>query len=161
MRIHLAGNHRGYAIARSLEESLAAAHEVVWHGPPAIDQGDDYPPLAIGVAQATVRDEDAGVPTAGIVVGGGGAGETVAANKVNGARAVPALTVEFVAAARVSADVNVLVIAADLVDVTVVSDLVDAFLGTDFSGDLDDARRLVNTAEFETAGTIEGWLVES
>lgn len=162
MRIHLAANHAGYELAGTLREGLApTGHEVIWHGPPAYDEGDDYPPGAIRVAKAVVEDEDAGRPGRGVIVGGDGAGETVAANKVNGARAVPALSVEFVRGARFRADVNVLVLPAALLTADAAAQLLDTFLTAEFSADLDDARRLVNTAEFETAGTIEGWLVDT
>lgn len=160
MRIHLAGNFEGYERARGLQRELADEHEVIWHGPPEYDENDDYPVLAIRVAKAVVDDEDAGRPSRGLVVGGDGAGETVAANKVNGARAVPGLTIEFIRAARIHADANVLIVPADLQSLPDTRSAVTVFLNQSFSCDLDDARRLVNTAEFETGGTIEGWLIE-
>ncbi len=160
MRIHLAGNHAGYRRARDIENDLATGHEVIWHGPPDYDENDDYPVLAIRVAKAVVEDEDAGLATRGVVVGGDGAGETIAANKVNGARAVPGLDAGFVRAARIHADANVLIVPAGLQDPGQTRAVLAVFLDQGFSSDLDDARRLVNTAEFETAGTIEGWLIE-
>lgn len=160
MRMHLAGNHHGYAVARDWQSRLAAeGHEVVWHGPPVLDEGDDYAPPAIAVAQAVVADEDAGVATRGMVFGGDAAGETIAANKVNGARAVPGFGPAAVESARRHADTNVLLVPVDFLAGDQLAATVAAFVATEFSGDLDDARRLVNTAEFETSGTIEGWLV--
>jgi ribose 5-phosphate isomerase B len=161
MRIHIAGNHEGYALARELETALRARdHDVQWHGPQAYDEGDDYPVYAINTARAVVADEDAGVPTAGLLIGRSGAGESIAANKVNGARAIPGTSTDLVAEARRHADANILSLGAAFADSDLAQTLVETFLGTPFGNTLDDARRIVNTAEYETSGTIEGWMLE-
>jgi len=162
VRIHLAANYAGYTLGRSLETQLGSAgHEVVWQGPPDYDKGDDYPVFAVRVGQAVVQDEDAGLDVRGIVVGGDGGGETIAANKVNGARAVPGLNTRFVRAARAHADANVLVLPSDLLLPGEATEVVAAFIEEKFLADLDDARRIVNTAEYEASGTIEGWLINN
>jgi ribose 5-phosphate isomerase B len=161
MRVHLGANSEGYVVAVDLRDALTAAgHEVVWHAAPAFDEGDDYPGIAVRALRAVIDDEDAGRDARAIIVGATGAGEVVAGNKVNGARVVSATDVGFVEAARVHADVNGLVVPVDHVAPELVLRLVCAFLETGFSSDLDDARRLVNVAEFETSGTIEGWTIE-
>lgn len=161
MRIHLGTNYQGYEVARGLEARLTAAgHDVHWMGAPEYDFNDDYPAIAIRVAQAVVADEDTAVYARGIQVGGEGAGEVIAANKVNGARAVAGLSAEYVAAARRHADANVLVLPTDWLNEATIDALLAAFFDTAFGDSIDDARRIINTAEFETSGTIEGWTID-
>jgi ribose 5-phosphate isomerase B len=161
MRIHLAGDSSGYELARYLEQVFVAeGHEVVWHGAPELDEGDDFPFFAVRVGQAVIADEDAGVPVRGILVGVSGAGEVIAANKVAGIRAAAGLSVEFVRSARRHADADVLAIGASFVDAPGAVALVDALLTEPFNDVLDDARRIININEFESSGTIEGWLIE-
>jgi ribose 5-phosphate isomerase B len=161
MRIHIAANSEGYEAARAVQHELTVAgHEVVWHAAPEFDDGDDYPGIAIRAVQAVVHDEDAGRDAYAVILGGAGAGEVIAANKVNGARVVSATDPAYVVDARAQADINGLVIATAHVSPSTVLLLIDALLATPFSNDIDDARRLVNVAEFEAAGTIEGWTIE-
>lgn len=161
MRIHLAADHRGYQLGRQVYETLRAdGHELAWHGADVFDDGDDYPVFAVRVAQAVVADQDAGIDARGIFVVGSAAGPDVAASKVNGARAVPALTAGFVVEARTRADANVLILPADSTSAEDATALIALFLGTEFSSELDDARRLLNISEYENAGTIEGWLID-
>ncbi|AWR20675.1 RpiB/LacA/LacB family sugar-phosphate isomerase [Aurantimicrobium photophilum] len=161
MRIHLGANYLGYELGRALEAWLdSTGFEVVWHGAPEFDNEDDYPLYSIRVGQAVIEDEDAGVPARGIIVGETGAPETIVANKVNGSRAVPGLSKEFVIDARQHADANILILGQKLIQEVDARELVTVFLAEDFLNILDDARRIINTAEFETSGTIEGWMIE-
>ena len=161
MRIHLGANYLGYELGRALEAWLGSTgFEVVWHGAPEFDNEDDYPLYSIRVGQAVVEDEDAGIPARGILVGDTGAAETIATNKVNGSRAVPGLSAEFVTDARHHADANILILGQSLTSLEQAQNLINVFLAEPFQNILDDARRIVNTAEFETSGTIEGWMVE-
>lgn len=160
MRIHLAADSTGYELARSLEASLRAEHEVLWHGAPEFDKDDDYPIYAIRVGQAVIADEDSGVPVRGVLVGLSGAGESIAANKVAGIRAIAGQTADFVRLARQHSDADVLTLGADLMDAAAALSLVQLLIAEPFHDRLDDARRIVNTNEFESAGTIEGWMIE-
>lgn len=161
MRIHLGANFQGYRLARELERALSSAgHEVVWHAAPEFDDNDDYPVYAIRVGQAVVQDEDSGITSRGVMIGGTGAAEAIATNKVNGARAVHTDRLEVVIDARAHADANILVLGADLVALAQAEALTNALINEKFLTLLDDARRVVNTAEFENSGTIEGWMVE-
>jgi ribose 5-phosphate isomerase B len=161
MRIHLGANYLGYERARALEAWLSSTgFDVIWQGAPEFDNEDDYPLYSIRVGQAVVEDEDAGVPVRGIIVGHTGASETIAANKVNGSRAIPALSQEFVRDARQHADSNILILGQSLASLEEAQRLVTLFLEEPFLNILDDARRIVNTAEFETSGTVEGWMID-
>lgn len=161
MRIHVGANYLGYELGRALENWLVTeGHEVVWHGAPEFDNEDDYPLYSIRVGQAVVEDEDAGVLARGIIVGDTGASETIVANKVNGSRAVPALSPEIVVDARHHADANILILGQALTSEEEAKNLVTLFVAEEFQNVLDDARRIINTAEYESSGTIEGWMIE-
>lgn len=123
-----------------------------------LDTGDDYAQPTIAAVTAVVADEDAGRPSKGIVAAGDGAGELVAANNVNGGRATLAVDVDQVGGARARTDVNILVV-PDGLGPDLALRLVKTFLDVPFSCELDDARRLLQIAEYESAGTIEGWQV--
>src|SRR5690606_14007281 len=88
MRIHIATDHAGLDFSTQLQEHLrGAGHEVVDHGPVEYDALDDYPAFCIRAAQAVVVDQRDGVEALGVVFGGSGNGEQIAANKVEGIRA--------------------------------------------------------------------------
>lgn len=158
MRIHLGANYQGWALARELQAWLSSNdHEVLWHAAEEYDFEDDYPHYAVQVAQGVVADEDAGVLSLGISCGASGAAEVIVCNKVNGARAITATENAVVADGRLHADANILTLGAQIIGIEKAKLLVETLLITDFSNLLDDARRIVNTAEFETSSTIEGW----
>ena len=160
MRIHLSADHRGWDLAKELEIWLAAnGHQTIWHGPDFKDEGDDYPLFTIRTAQAQVADEDAGVTARSIVIGGDGSGEVISANKVSGARAAMAMSPKQVELARKHADASLLVIGSYHHSLQQAQQLIEVFLTTNFGDILDDARRIINTTEFENSGTIEGWMI--
>jgi len=160
MRIHLAADYLGYELARQLEAWLKANHEVIWHGAEELDEGDDYPLFAARVGQAVIQDEDQGLDTYGILVGGTGNGEIIAINKVKGVRAALAVNPEQIIAARNDQNANALVIGAGHTSLDSAKNLVTAALENDYIGTVDSARRIINVGEYENRGTIEGWLIE-
>ena len=160
MRIHMSAEHRGWDLAKQLEAWLVTqGHEILWHGAEFKDEGDDYPLFTIRTAQAQLADEDAGVAAKSIVVGGDGSGEVIAANKVNGARATLAMNAKQVEHARKHADASLLVIGSNHHNFEQAKELIEIFLATAFGDLIDDARRIINTTEFENSGTIEGWMI--
>src|SRR5438309_1340277 len=113
MRIHIATDHAGLDFSRHLQEHLSAAgHDVVDHGPTEYDALDDYPAFCINAAQAVVRDQQAGVEALGVVFGGSGNGEQIAANKVTGVRAALVWNESTAQLARQHNDANVISIGA-------------------------------------------------
>jgi ribose 5-phosphate isomerase B len=85
MRIHIGSDHAGLELKAALVEYLQSkGHDVNDHGPHEYDAVDDYPDFCIPAAIATVADP----ASLGIVLGGSGNGEQIAANKVKGVRAV-------------------------------------------------------------------------
>ena len=88
MRVHIATDHAGLELSDHLVKHLTAkGYEMVNHGPKSYDPEDDYPAFCINAAKAVVEAQRAGVDALGIVLGGSGNGEQIAANKVEGIRA--------------------------------------------------------------------------
>src|SRR5699024_11644305 len=80
-------DHAGFEFKEVLRTHLEkAGHEVVDHGALEYDALDDYPAFCIAAAQAVVDDRAAGVEALGVVIGGSGNGEPMAANLGKGAR---------------------------------------------------------------------------
>ena len=160
MRIHLAADYLGYELARELEQWLKSNHEVIWHAGDELDEGDDYPLFAARVGQAVIQDEDKGLDTFGILVGGTGNGEIIAINKVKGIRAALAVTPALVKAAREEQNANALVIGASHTNLDAAKAAISAAFENSYIGAVDSSRRIINVAEYENRGTIEGWLIE-
>ncbi|BDZ63150.1 ribose-5-phosphate isomerase [Agromyces mangrovi Wang et al. 2018] len=157
MRIHIATDHAGLDFSRHLQEHLAAAgHEVVDHGPVEYDALDDYPAFCINAALGVVRDQRAGVEALGVVFGGSGNGEQIAANKVTGIRAALVWSLDTALLARQHNDANVISIGARQHTVEEATALIDAFIAEPFSGEERHARRIAQLAEYEQTGDIAG-----
>lgn len=155
MRIHIATDHAGLGFSTELQRHLLdQGHEVVDHGPVEYDALDDYPAFCIRAAQAVIADQRAGVEALGVVFGGSGNGEQIAANKVEGVRAALVWNRSTAELAREHNDANVISIGARQHAVEEVLDLVDTFVATPFSGEERHARRIAQVAAYETDGTL-------
>ncbi|MBK7273051.1 MAG: ribose-5-phosphate isomerase [Actinomycetales bacterium] len=151
MRVHLGGDHAAYDLQRALVDHLTAAgHEVIDHGPLAYDAMDDYPVFVLRAAQAVAADPG----SAGIVLGGSGNGEVMAANKVPGIRAAYAASIELAELAREHNDAQIIAMGGRFTDIETGCAIADAFLATDFSGDERHARRLAMVSRFEADGSL-------
>jgi ribose 5-phosphate isomerase B len=105
MRIHIGSDHAGLELKAVLVQHLRdSGHEVKDHGPHEYDALDDYPVFCIPAAQATAADPS----SLGIVLGGSGNGEQIAANKVKGIRAALAWSIETAKLAREHNNANVI-----------------------------------------------------
>lgn len=161
MRIHIATDHAGLEFSQTLQQHLAdAGHEVVDHGPVEYDALDDYPSFCIAAARAVVRDQQAGVPALGVVFGGSGNGEQIAANKVAGIRAALVWNLSTAKLAREHNDANVISIGARQHSVEEAISFIDAFIAEPFPGDERHARRIAQLAEYEATGAITGHPVD-
>jgi ribose 5-phosphate isomerase B len=157
MRIHIATDHAGLEFSKTLQQHLReAGHEVVDHGPKTYAPLDDYPSFCINAARAVVRDQAAGVDTLGIVFGGSGNGEQMAANEVRGARAALAWSVPTAELARQHNDANLIAIGARQHTVEEAVLFIDTFIATPFSGEERHVRRIAQLAEYERTGLIAG-----
>ncbi|MGV1035074.1 MAG: ribose-5-phosphate isomerase [Microbacteriaceae bacterium] len=157
MRIHVATDHAGLDFSRTLQDHLlVAGHEVIDHGPQQYDALDDYPAFCINAAQAVADDQAAGVEALGVVFGGSGNGEQMAANKVAGIRAALVWNVSTAQLAREHNNANVISIGARQHSVEEALLFVDTFIAEPFPGDERHVRRIQQLAEYETTGTIAG-----
>jgi ribose 5-phosphate isomerase B len=157
MRIHLGTDHAGLDFSQHLREHLTqAGHEVVDHGPTEYDPQDDYPSYCINAALGVVRDQEAGVEALGVVFGGSGNGEQIAANKVKGIRAALVWNESTALLARQHNDANVVSIGARQHSLEEATHLIDLFLAEPFSDEERHARRIAQLAEFEQTGRIAG-----
>jgi ribose 5-phosphate isomerase B len=155
MRIHIATDHAGLELSHFLISELTAlGHEVFDHGPISYDPLDDYPAFCINAALAVVADEQAQVPALGIVLGGSGNGEQIAANKVRGIRAALAWNLDTARLARQHNNANVIAVGARQHDQAEVLELIVAFVNEPFSHDERHVRRISQIANYEATGEI-------
>lgn len=146
MRLHIAADHAGYELKVHLLEHLrAAGHDVVDHGADSYDPQDDYPPVCIAAAEAVVADPG----SLGIVIGGSGNGEQMAANRVLGVRAALTWSTETATLARAHNDANVMSLGARQLSVDDATAIVEAFLAEPFSGDPRHQRRIDQLTAYE------------
>ncbi|OMH24662.1 ribose-5-phosphate isomerase [Tersicoccus phoenicis] len=157
MRVHIATDHAGMELSAHLVTRLTElGHDVVDHGPRDYDALDDYPGFCIRAAQGVVADQAAGVEALGIVLGGSGNGEQIAANKVLGVRAALVWNEETARLARQHNDANVVAVGGRQHTVDDATRLVEVFLAEPFTGEERHVRRIGQIAEFERTGAVVG-----
>ncbi|MCU1546389.1 MAG: ribose-5-phosphate isomerase [Homoserinimonas sp.] len=157
MRIHIATDHAGLEFSQFLQSHLADnGHEVVDHGPKLYDALDDYPAFCINAARAVVADQANGVEALGVVFGGSGNGEQIAANKVMGARAALVWNVATAQLARDHNNANVISLGARQHTVQEAVLFIDTFIATPFTAEERHVRRIAQLREYETTGAIAG-----
>ncbi len=146
MRVYLGSDHAGFELKAYLLRRLAGAeHEAVDVGPHAYREADDYPPYCVATAVWVAGDEGG----LGIVIGGSGNGEQMAANTVPGIRAALGWSVETARLARAHNDARVLAIGARMHAEEQAAEMVDTFLATEFGGEERHARRIAMLADYE------------
>ncbi len=153
MKVHLGTDHAGFAFKEVLKAHLGeAGHQVVDHGAFEYDALDDYPAFCIEAAQAVVNDQKDGVDALGVVIGGSGNGEQMAANKVRGARTALAWNPEIAKLARQHNNAQIVSVGARQHSEEEAIAIVDAFLAEPFSGDERHERRIKIMADYEDKG---------
>ncbi|NJQ03877.1 ribose-5-phosphate isomerase [Streptomyces zingiberis] len=151
MRVYLGSDHAGYELKNHLVEWLTAqGHDPVDCGPHIYDAQDDYPPFCLRAAERTAADD----ASLGIVIGGSGNGEQMAANKVKGVRAALAWSERTAALAREHNNANVLSIGARMHSEEEAERFVATFLDTPYSGDERHTRRIDMLTVYERTGTL-------
>ena len=162
MRIHVATDHAGLEFSQQLQQHLRdQGHEVIDHGPEEYDALDDYPSFCINAARAVVVDQLAGIEALGVVFGGSGNGEQIAANKVEGIRAALVWNDSTAELAREHNNANVISIGARQHPVEDAIRFIDLFIATPFPGDERHVRRIGQLGEYERTGLIAGKQVDS
>jgi len=155
MRIHIATDHAGLELSHFLIRELTKqGHDVFDHGPTTYDPLDDYPSFCINAALAVVADQQAGVSALGIVLGGSGNGEQIAANKVKGIRAALAWNESTARLAREHNDANVIAVGARQHTQEEVLHLIELFIAEPFSQDERHIRRIGKIGAYEQTGDI-------
>lgn len=151
MRIHIGSDHAGLDFKGVIIKHLEAkGHEVIDHGPHTFDPLDDYPVFCIPAAQGVANDPG----SLGIVLGGSGNGEQIAANKVKGIRAALVWSKETAVLAREHNNANVISIGGRMHSEEFCLELVDTFIATPFPGDERHVRRINLLATYEETGKI-------
>lgn len=151
MRVHLGSDHAAFELKNLLVEHVRAlGHEAVDAGPAAYDALDDYPVYVLRAAEAVVADPS----SMGIVLGGSGNGEAIAANKVTGVRAALVWNESTASLGREHNDANVMSIGARQVSAEDAKRFTEIFLTTSFSGDERHARRIRMMSDYETEGLL-------
>ena len=131
MRIAIGSDHAGFEQKERLRTHLESeGHQVSDLGTTSAEESVDYPDYAIAVA----RQVAAGDVDYGVLVCGTGLGMAIAANKVDGIRAVNVTDPEFAKLAREHNDANVVAVSGRFTPVKVNEQIVDAFVATAFGG---------------------------
>ena len=144
MRIAIGADHAGFPLKQHLVRVLQAlGHDVDDRGTHS-DASVDYPEICAAVGREVV----AGRAEKGIVIGGSGQGEQIAANKVRGIRAALCNDLYTARMARAHNNANVLSIGARIVGVGLADEIVTTFLSTPFEGGR-HARRVAQLAALE------------
>jgi ribose 5-phosphate isomerase B len=151
MHVHIGGDHAAYDLKIHLvEHLLAQGHDVTDHGPDYFDAEDDYPVAVLRCAEA-VSGEPGHL---GIVLGGSGNGEQIAANKVKGIRAALAWSEETAQLARLHNNAQIVSIGARMTEPELATKIVDVFLSTHFSTEPRHERRLDMVTRYEADGEL-------
>jgi ribose 5-phosphate isomerase B len=151
MRVYIASDHAGFELKSALVPHLRdSGHDVVDVGASSFDPEDDYPAYCLDAAARVIADPG----SRGIVIGGSGNGEQIAANKVKGIRAALAYTVETAELSRAHNDAQVVSIGGRMNTVEEAKAIVDTFLTTAFSEGERHARRIAQLADYEATGVL-------
>ena len=153
MRVYLGSDHAGFELKQAIIEHLKqTGHEPIDCGAFTYDAEDDYPAFCIAAATRTVADPE----SLGIVLGGSGNGEQIAANKVRGIRAALVWSDDTATLAREHNDANVISIGARNHAEVDAFRFVEIFLATPFSQGERHRRRIAQLTEYEVTGAIAG-----
>jgi ribose 5-phosphate isomerase B len=151
MRVHLGSDHAGLELKEHLLGWLRDnGHEPIDHGPFVYDAVDDYPVFCLRAAEGVAKDPG----SVGVVIGGSGNGEQIAANKVEGVRAALVWNADIAVLAREHNDANVISVGGRMHSVEEMTHFVDVFIRTPFSGDERHVRRIAMVASYETTGNL-------
>jgi ribose 5-phosphate isomerase B len=146
VRVYLGSDHAGFELKGYLLRRLrGAGHEAVDVGPHAYREADDYPPYCVATAIWVAGDRG----SLGVVIGGSGNGEQIAANKVPGVRAALGWSPEIARLARAHNDALVLAIGARMHTAEQAAEMVETFLGTEFGAEARHARRIGMLSDYE------------
>ena len=151
MRVHIGGDHAAYDLHQALVAHLREhGHEVSDHGPHGYDALDDYPVFVLRAAEAVAADPG----SFGVVLGGSGNGEQMAANKVPGIRCALAYSTELAVLARAHNNAQIVSLGGRFTAIKEAKAIVDAFLGEPFTGEARHQRRIDMVSAYEFDRTL-------
>lgn len=146
MRVYLGSDHAGFELKGAIAAHLSElGHEPIDCGPHEYDAEDDYPPFCFAAAARAVADPG----SLGVVIGGSGNGEQIAANKVLGVRCALAWSVETAILGREHNDANVMSVGARMHSTEDALSFVEAFVATPFSEGARHIRRIALLSDYE------------
>lgn len=146
MRVYLGSDHAGFELKGALVRHLTDdGHEVTDIGPHVYDAEDDYPAFCLTTAERVVADPG----SLGVVIGGSGNGEQIAANKVVGARAALAWSPQIARLAREHNDANLIGVGARMHTTDEALAIVREFLAVPFSQAERHCRRIDQVGAYE------------
>lgn len=149
MKISIGSDHAGFAYKQRIAQHLRdQGHEVLDCGTHSAES-TDYPLWIIPTAEAVAKGE----AEFGIVVGGSGNGEAIAANKVKGIRCGLAWCNQTAEFTRLHNDANVLSIGQRMTSIEIALDCVDIFLRTKYEGGRHQGR-IDEMSRYETTGEL-------
>jgi len=147
VRVHIGSDHAGFELKAHLLAHLASlGHDVVDVGAATYNPADDYPPYCIATGLAVLAEPG----TLGIVIGGSGNGEQIAANKVPGIRAALAWNLDTAKLARQHNNAQIVAIGARQHSLEDAAEIAAAFVAEPFSEDPRHQRRIDEVAKYET-----------
>ncbi len=151
MRVHLGSDHAGLELKDHLMNWLVDnGYEPVDHGPFVYDALDDYPVFCLRAAEAVAAERADGQDSLGIVIGGSGNGEQMAANKVLGIRAALVWNDATAQLAREHNDANVISLGGRQHTLDEMTRFIGIFLAEPFPGDERHVRRIAMLGDYET-----------
>jgi len=151
MRVYVGSDHAGFELKASLLAHLPTlGYELVDCGPTAYDDNDDYPPYCLLVGTRVAADPG----SLGIVIGGSGNGEAIAANKVRGVRCAVAFSDDTAKLGREHNNANVLSLGARMYDEATARRYAELFLATPFSDAERHLRRIAMLDAYESSGEL-------
>ena len=130
MIISIGADHAGFSVKEKIREYLESKSYTILDKGTYSEESVDYPEFGHAVGNSIQSGES----TKGIVVCGSGIGISMAANKIVGIRAALCTTPEHAKMSRLHNDANVLAIGARMTDYTVITDIVDTWMSTEFEG---------------------------
>lgn len=148
MKVYIASDHRGFEIKNEIRAYLeTSGYNVEDIGPVVYDKDDDYPDFAIPLAEKVVAEK-----AMGILLCNNGAGVTIAANKVKGARAAYIEAKEHAITSRQDDDANIMILDVLTFDPEKDFEIIETWLNTEFSGEERHVRRIRKIEEYEDRG---------
>ena len=143
--IYVGSDHRGFYLKNKIVKFLREKeYQIKDLGATKYNEEDDYSDIAIKLAEKVVREN-----TRGILICESGVGVCISANKVDGARAALCTTEKQARLARTDDDVNILCLAAGLVDEETNLEIVNSFLETVFASEERFIRRINKIKKYE------------